>query len=157
MKVIGIRAEPGGLTWAVVEGTREHPILIGADTASAPTSYDEPEALKWYRSRLSTLIKQFDAEALAIRLPESFGRQGNTESDRRRSRLEGVLMELGAANGLIVVAGNLKTIGTRQGVAKPKDELAGDDLRGLDWSSLNAKKREAVFAASCALPDGDVA
>jgi hypothetical protein len=156
MNVIGIRAEPSGFTWAVVQGTRDRPILVGVDTASAPTSYEEPDALKWHRARLATLVTQYQATAIAIRLPESFGRQGNTESDRRRSRLEGVIMELGAANGMGVVAGSLKTIGSRQGVAKPKEELASADLRGLDWSTLNAKKREAVFAAASALPDGDV-
>jgi hypothetical protein len=156
VKVIGIRAEPSGFTWAVVEGTREQPIFVGADTANAPGSYEEPEALKWSRARLLTLVKQYDAEAVAIRLPESFGRQGNSDSDRRRSRLEGVLMEGAASNGLTIVAGNLKVIGTKQGVTKPKDELAGNDLRGLDWSKLNAKKREALFAAASALSDGDV-
>lgn len=154
MKAIGIRAEPSGFTWAVVEGTRERPILVAVDTASAPDSYEEPDSLKWSRARLATLVKQYDATAVALRLPESHGRHGYTEADGRRSRLEGVLMELGAANGLAVVAGNLKTVGTRQGVAKPKDELASEDLRGLDWSTLNVKKREAVFAAASALSDG---
>ena len=154
MKVIGIRAEPSGFTWAVVEGTRERPIFVGADTASAPVSYAEPAALQWFRSRVLTLVKTYEAQAIAIRLPESFNRKGNTEADRRRSRLEGVIMEAGASNGLTIVAGNLKTIGTKQGVAKPKDELASDELRGLDWTKLNEKKREAVFAAVSALDEG---
>lgn len=151
MSVLGIRAEPRALTWAVVEGTRENPILVGEGKASAPPDYDEPQALKWYRSRVLLLLSEYSATAIAIRLPESFGRQGNSDSDRKRSRIEGVLMELGASQGLAVIAGNLRTIGTRQDVRNPRDALESQELRGLDWSDLNSKVREAVFAAASGL------
>ena len=151
--MFGIRVEPKAMTIAIVEGSRDRPVLVGMEKASAPATYDDPAALKWYRSRLLTLINQYQPQAIAIRLAESFGRQGNSDSDRRRSRIEGVLMELGATQGLTVEFGNLKSLGARLSFTKPKEELEHEDLRGLDWSKLSKNEREAIFAATSGLED----
>lgn len=151
MKVLGVRAEPAMLHWAVVEGTATAPILVAHDKAAAPVNLDEANALHWYRSRVQHLLQEYGVTAVAVRSAESFGRRGNTDADRKRARIEGVLLEVAASKSLPATASALKTIGGNLGTKSAKDYLDNDDLRGLDWSRLNANRREAVLVAAAAL------
>ena len=150
-KTIGFRAEPEQINWAAVEGTVESPILIAADSFSAPTHYSEAEALSCYRQKIVDLLEKYSPlTAVGVRYPEPFGSKAN-DSSRRRNRIEGVILE--AANSLTirVITGALVTISKRLGSKAAKHYLDGDDLRGLDWSKFNKNLREAILTAASAL------
>ena len=51
-QVLGFRAEPKGIHWAVVEGTRRVPILVKCGNAAAPVNLAEASALSWYSGRV---------------------------------------------------------------------------------------------------------
>ena len=153
MRVLGVRVEPRVLHWAVVEGTVSAPVLVASGKAAAPVAMDEANALHWYRSRVVHLIDEYGVSGVAVRSAESFGRHGNSEADRQRARIEGVVLEVAAAKALPATAAALKKISGKLGSAAAKAYLAEDELRGLDWSTLSANRREAVLVAASALTE----
>jgi hypothetical protein len=72
-KALGFRAEAKQLHWAVVEGTRDNPILLGQDIVAAPISLDEAPALSWYSSRVKLLVETYKPTVAAIRMAELIG------------------------------------------------------------------------------------
>lgn len=150
--ILGVRAEPRSLHWAVVEGMQNAPILTASDKAEAPGAYDEPAALSWFRARLLHLIDTYHPVAVGVRYPEPSGRGGNRDSARQRSRVEGVILEAANARGLPVLTGALTTIAAKLGTKKAKKYVDDAELRGLDLSSLPLPRREAVLVAVALLP-----
>jgi len=126
-------------------------VLAGSDRAVFPASYAEAEALAWCRDRIRHLIDAYGVALVAVRYPEPFGRSGRTDSARKRSRVEGVILEAAHSKGIAVATGALVTISKNLGVKSAKALLEDDTLRGLDWSQLNEKAREAVLAAASGL------
>lgn len=152
--MLGVRAEPRTLHWAIVEGTQDAPILTANDKAEAPAAYDEPSALSWFRARVLYLIDTYRAAGVGVRYPEPSGRGGNRDSARQRSRVEGVVLEAAHSRGLPVLTGALTTIAAKLGTKKAKKYVDDAELRGLDLSSLPPPRREAVLVAVAQLPEG---
>ena len=150
--VLGVRAEPRGFHWAVVEGTQRAPILTAHDKAATPASFEEPEALAWVRSRVLHVIDTYHPVAVAVRYPEPISRSSN--SARQRCRVEGVVLEAAASRRLPILTGPLATIAAKLRTRKPKTYIETGTLRGLDLSSVPASGREAVLIAVAQLPPG---
>jgi hypothetical protein len=156
MKAIGFRAEKDMVYWAVVEGTTDDPVLIEHSKFKAPVSYDEPNALVWFRGNLRTLLAAKKPDIVACRCAEPFLKAKPAPnafaSMLARARIEGVVLEVSRSEGIKVQAGALAVIRTGLGTKSAKAYLKGDDLRGLDWSKIrNEKIREAILAAASAL------
>ncbi|MGO9125919.1 MAG: hypothetical protein ACLP6G_13655 [Terriglobales bacterium] len=151
-RAIGFRVEPGLVNWALVEGTSEEPILVATAKIAAPATFDEPQALSFYRERVLLLLAQHSPGVVAVRYAETFGRRGVDQSDYRRCRIEGVILEASDSRGLKAVTGALASISKNLGTKAAKDYLKSDDLRGLEWSKYPAKNvREAILVAASAL------
>ena len=150
MKAIGFRAEPRGMNWAVVESAGE-PVLVARDTWGAPKTFKEADALKALRARVLEIIAQYKPSRAVVRLPETVGKEGNKTSARQRSRVEGVVMEACASQGVEVVAGPLATIGSRMGTQSAKTYLSRDEVRNIEYPSKNVNVRESIVAAVAGL------
>ncbi len=109
-RVLGIRVEPTCINWAVVEGQKDLPILVGADNAVAPATYDEGQSLSWYRDRMMLIMQQFEPAAVAVRYPEPRGRAAGSDAMRKRVRIEGVVLESANTSGCRIMTGALVTI-----------------------------------------------
>jgi len=153
--VMGIRAEPRCIHWAVVEGTQTAPILKAHDKADAPVAFEEAGALSWFRGRVLHLIDTYQPFAVGVRYPEPTARGGNKDSAKQRSRVEGVVVEAAYSRGLPVLTGALTTIASKLGTKKAKKYIESAELRGIDLSSLPAPRREAVLVAVAQLPQAD--
>jgi hypothetical protein len=151
MRVLGLRAEPSLLHWAIVEGSAENPILVDHDKAKPPVHVEEPEMLNWYRKRLAFLVEKYGAKVVGVRYQETHGRRGNVDSICRRSRIEGVLTEGAFAAGVPVVVGTLNQISARLHTKSAKHYLDEGELRGLDLATLPPNRREAVLVGVAAL------
>lgn len=152
-KAIGFRAEPSAVNWAVVEGTKENPVLIAADRSESPVAYSEPESLAWFRSRAQQLVQTYSPKLAAVRYPETVRRSSSASMDRR-SRVEGVLIDAMQAAGIATSTGALATISKNLGSNQAKKYLVTDELRGLNWSSHSKNEREAIMVAASILPSG---
>jgi hypothetical protein len=148
---LGFRAEPSAINWAVVEGFLQAPVLVAADHAAAPATYDEPAALAWFRAQVLHLIQTYSPQLAAVRYPETFMRSTTLQSDKR-CRVEGVVIEAAGSCGIRVLTGALATISKNLGSKGAKKYLETDELRGLDWSKHPKNQREAILVAASALP-----
>lgn len=149
---LGVRVDPKETAWALVAGTAAEPILEAHDKLVPPKVLStEPERLLWYWDRVALLIKDRRPKVLAVRYAEDFGVRGKREPDRIRARIEGVVMASAAQLGVKVFTGALKDIASAMGTKASKKYLEQDDLRGLDWSEFDDKRREAVLVATAAL------
>ena len=148
----GLRVDPKETAWAHVTGTAEEPILEDHDKLVPPKVLsNESERLVWYSDQIALLIKDRRPKIIAVRYAEDFGVRGKREPDRVRARIEGVIMESAMRLGITVFTGALKEIASAMGTKASKKYLEQDDLRGLDWSTLDDKRREAVLVATAAL------
>lgn len=152
-RTIGFRVEPGLINWALLEGTSEAPVLAAPPgKLASPATYTEPQALSFYRERILLLLTEHAPDTVAVRYAETFGRQGVRESDYRRCRIEGVILEAANSKGIKVITGALASISKNLGAKAAKHYLEGNDLRGLDWAKYPAKNmREAILVAASAL------
>ena len=149
--VLGFRAEPACIHWALVSGSIDVPVLENHDNASAPLNQTEAQQLTWYRDRVLLLIDTHRPRKVAVRFAESFRPGGAKTDSGRRSRIEGVILEAANSVKLPVVTGALKTISSKLGSQSAKKYLESDDLRGLDWSGISKNSREAILVAVAGL------
>jgi hypothetical protein len=73
-RTLGFRAEAKQIHWAVVEGTRENPILVDHGIAAAPVDLTDAPALSWYSSRVKHIIQTYQPSMGMIRTAESIAR-----------------------------------------------------------------------------------
>jgi hypothetical protein len=150
-RALGFRAEARQIHWAVVEGTRQMPILVARDNAAAPVNLHEAAALSWYATRVKHIFETYKPAVATIRTAESVAQGSKKEGARRRLRIEGVLLQTMDTCGLTVTIGPLAMISSRLGT-QAKKYVQSDEFRGLDLSKIPAPSREAVLVAVAALP-----
>jgi hypothetical protein len=151
MRILGIRADSDSFYWGVVEGSIAAPIPVDHDRALCPASYDEAASLAWCRDRIRHLIDAYTPSSVIVRYPEVFVPNEKKEPARRRSRIEGVVLEAAHSKGVKVFSSALATISKNLGVASAKTLLTDDTLRGLDWSGNTKASREAILVAASLL------
>ncbi|MGD1211288.1 MAG: hypothetical protein ABR973_08040 [Candidatus Acidiferrales bacterium] len=150
-RVLGFRAEAKEVHWAVVEGTRNAPILVARDAAAAPVTLDDAPALSWYSNRAKFIVETYKPVGAAIRTAESIARTNNSGA-RRRLRIEGVLLQTIDSLGLKVILGALAMISGKLG-SQAKQYITSGEFRGLDLSKIPPPAREAVLVAVALLPE----
>lgn len=153
IRSVGFRAEAQRIYWAVLQGTQHNPVLIDHNKASAPIAMDEPPALSWYSQRVRLIVDQHKPSIAAIRLAEPTAMGSGKEGAKRRSRLEGVLIQTLDDCGLDVTMGALATISSQMG-SRAKKYTDADELRGLDISGFPVPAKEAILVAVARLPKG---
>jgi hypothetical protein len=151
--VLGIRAEPGAVHWAVVSGNHQQPILDASGSEHAPASYSEAESLAWIRNQVLRILDTYKPAKVAVRYPEPTALGSNKNSAKARCRVEGVVLEAASSRNIEVVTGAIKTFGKFAGSRSPKDDLDSAEFRKLDWSNYkDSKLREAIYVGASLLP-----
>lgn len=153
-RALGLRAGASEVYWAVVEGTREAPIVRDYGKMSEPVGSTDAAALAWYRGRVLHIINTHSPSAAGVRSPEPIA-PGRGESARRRLRIEGVLLESLHSSGVTAMIGALARISSRLGTGSAKKYLDAEELRGLDLSKLHPLEREAVLVGVAVLPQNE--
>jgi len=154
-RVVGFRAEPKAIHWAVVEGTREEPKVIAEDRIDSPASATEAESLATFRERARHIFETYRPDAVGIRSAELMARGGNKEGPRRRLRIEGVLLETSHSWAVPVTMGGLATISSKLETKRAKKYLESGEVRGIDLKGLPGPRREAVLVAVGLLSKAD--
>jgi hypothetical protein len=149
-RAIGFRAEADKVHWAVVEGTKHTPILIGTGIAAAPVDLSEASALSWYANRLRLLVEAHRPDVAMVRSIEPMAPSSRKEGPRQRLRIEGVLLQTMDSCGLRASTGAFATISANLG-ASAKSLLASKKYRELDLAEIPDYSREAVLVAVAAL------
>ena len=149
-RAMGIRAQERHVYWAIVSGIKSRPRVEATGQEDAPGTFDEAEALAFFRSRLILVIDQYKPVKISVRYPERSPGANKSEA-KARCRVEGVALEAASSRGRRVVTGTLNTITKRLGSTSAKNYLESGDFRGVDLETYPEYVQEAIVWACAAL------
>ncbi|MFM2661520.1 hypothetical protein AAFX15_15375 [Vibrio chagasii] len=146
MKTLGLRVSPTEVTFSIYE--TESQTVVNVEEIRVPNSLNTPEKLKYIRSTLLDVLREYEVQKAGIRLTEPTARSFSID----RVQIEGVIQETFASSMLLAYyQGAIATIAAKINVPKAsmKDLIAGRKIfhEFEDWGTLNDKQREAVLVA----------
>lgn len=145
MKTIGIRVSPSAVTFAIYDKANDE--FVNVDEIRVPAAFDTPDALKYVRSHLLDVIREYGVERAGIRTTEPSAPGLSVE----RVELEGVIQESFASSELeSYYIGHVSTIMSRLGLVKTqfKPMVDGTVDPGIDdWRNMSKEQREAMLCA----------
>jgi hypothetical protein len=142
---IGIRAAPSVVTFAVydTEGRR----IVNIETIKIPSAFSRPDGLKYVRSNLLDILREFEVDKAGIRATESSSQSFSIE----RIELEGVIQEAFASSNLAAYyVGHISSISARLGINRTQFRPYVEGTEEYDvenWATLSREAREAVLCA----------
>jgi hypothetical protein len=141
--------------YALVQGTKENPVLLEDDKFSAPLDYSDAEAMAFFRDRLLSIFKKHEPKTAFIRYGETFlprkPAPNILASMFARARVEGVILESAHSEGVKIVGASLAGISSKLESKRPRAYLGSGDLRGLDLTGRPVARQEAILVAVSAL------
>jgi len=153
MNILGIRVEPKKTTFVVIEANDDTFTVVNNEVIKVPAALDFPEKLKYIRSCVLDILREYSVNIAGIRVTE-----GNSQNmDITRLQIEGVIQEAFSSSDVDQYFSGRKTsIASRLNInidefdeiIKGKKEY---DLL-VDWQLLrNSSSREAGLVAMGAL------
>jgi hypothetical protein len=94
MKTIGIRATPKSVTFAVFDTDLQ--VLVNVEEIKIPAAFSKPAALKYLRSNLLDVLREYGIERAGVRVTESNAQTPSID----RIQIEGVIQEAFASSEL---------------------------------------------------------
>jgi len=146
MRVIGIRAKPYVVTFAIYESESNE--IINIESICVPKALQRPDALKYIRSNILDVLNEYDVKRAGLRITESNSQHLNIH----RIEIEGVIQECFASSSLeSYYCGQISSISARIGIARNKFKPLVDGNETYEnvekWGELTREEREAVLAA----------
>ena len=145
MITIGIRAAPKVVTFAIYNSDADQ--VLNVEEIKIPAALTTPDALKYLRSNLLDVLREFKVNHAGIRATEPTARHPSTE----RIQIEGVIQETFASSDLTAYyVGHISSISSRLGIRRNefKPLVEGDaDWKIENWADLSNPEREAVLCA----------
>lgn len=150
MNLLGIRVEPKQTTFVVIEYNEKEDkfILINDELIKVPAALDFPEKLKYIRTCVLDILREYDVSYAGIRVAESNSQNLNVT----RIHIEGVIQESFASSMVEnYFIGVKSSIGSRLNIksADIKKVIEGNLSYNLSgWEKLtNNISREAALVA----------
>lgn len=145
MITIGIRAAPKAVTFVVYD--TEEARVLNIEEIKIPAAFATPEALKYVRSNLLDVLREYGVQQAGIRVTEAAAQGLSLE----RVQIEGVIQEAFASSDLgAYYVGQIATISSRVGIdrARFKPLVAGEEAWEVDgWDTMTKEGREAFLCA----------
>lgn len=108
MITIGIRAAPKVITFAIYDSKKK--AVINIEEIKIPAAFDVPDSLKYIRSNLLDVLREYQVEKAGIRASESNAQNPSL----LRVQIEGVIQEAFASSNLIsYYVGQVASISSR--------------------------------------------
>ena len=146
MIVMGIRAKPSDVTFAIIDTERRH--IVNVEVIRIPKALDGPDALKYIRNNVLDVLREYGVRRAGIRITEPNAQHKYI----RRIEIEGVIQESFASSSLEkFYCGQISSISSRIGLERAhfKPIVDGDrEFPDIDnWADLTKAAREAVLVA----------
>jgi hypothetical protein len=145
MRTIGIRVSPAAVTFAIYDSDED--AFINVDEIRIPIAFESPESLKYVRSHLLDVLREYEVQRAGIRATEPNAQNMNI----KRIELEGVIQESFASSELeTYYIGHVSSITSRLGLTRTqfKPIVDGSVDPGIEnWSSMSKEQREAMLCA----------
>lgn len=142
---IGFRSSPKEVSFAVYDSDDRR--VLNVETLLVPMAFDEPQALKFVRSNVLDILREYSVEYAGIRLTEPAAQS----IDFRRIHIEGVIQEAFASSSLLgFYAGPIAVISRLLGIDRTqfKPAVGGENVLEIEnWGEMKANQREAILAA----------
>lgn len=145
MPSLGIRATPSSVFFAVY--CHSEKTVINVEQIKIPKALSTPLSLKFIRSTILDIMREYSIEYACIRITESIANL-NIE----RIQIEGVIQEAFASSDLIkYCVGNVASISRLNGFNrdkfKPMVNEGVNDLNIENWKNHKKEEREAILSA----------
>jgi hypothetical protein len=148
---IGIRAAPRVVTFVVYDTARR--AIVNIEAIKIPAAFSRPDGLKYVRSNILDILREFKVEKAGIRATEPSSQAQLIE----RIELEGVIQEVFASSNLIsYYVGHISSISARLGINRTEFRPYVEGQRDYDvenWATMSREQREAT---RCAIGAEDV-
>ena len=145
MKTIGIRATPKAVTFAIFD--TEQKTVLNVEELKIPAAFPTPAALKYLRSNLLDILREYSVECAGVRVTEPNAQSMSIE----RIQIEGVIQEAFSSSDLkFYYVGQISSISKRLGFERTmfKPLVAGDEDPGVEnWKNMSKEGREAILCA----------
>lgn len=142
---IGIRAGNRGVTFAVFDSTSKS--VVNVEEIRIPAAFSTPDGLKYLRSNLLDVLREFSVEKAGIRVTEPMAKISYPE----RIQIEGVVQEAFSSSNLqSYYIGQISSISARLGIDRDqfKPMADGEKDPGIeDWGDMSKEGREATLCA----------
>lgn len=145
MITIGIRAAPKVVTFVVYDSDEQR--ILNIEDLLLPSALSTPEKLKYARSNLLDILREYNVDKAGIRETESAAQSLSVE----RIQLEGVIQEAFASSTLkAYYVGQISSISAKAGFPRDRFKrlVSGEEAYEIeDWGNLKEAAREAVLCA----------
>lgn len=145
MITIGIRAQPAGLVFAVYDSGPK--TIVNVEEIRIPAAFAVPEGLKYVRSNLLDVLREYMVEQAGVRVTEPSARSPSVE----RVQIEGVVQEAFASSTVrSFYVGHISSISRRLGMERTefKAMVSGYKDPGVEnWGQQGSLQREAILTA----------
>ena len=139
---IGIRADPKAITFAIFDTAAN--AVIDVEEIRIPAAFLIPAALKYVRSNLLDVLREYNVQSAGIRVTEPVSKVRNIE----RIQIEGVIQEAFASSELQSYdVGQIASISKRLGIDRKKFKplVDGNENPGVqNWEEMSTKERETL-------------
>lgn len=146
MITLGIRAAPRIVIYAIYDTGKKE--VINVEKLKIPAAFGIPDGLKYVRSNLLDILREYSVEQAGIRATESSSENLSIE----RLQIEGVIQEAFASSELkAYYVGQISSISSRLKIErsrfKPVTREGKNDLEIEGWDRHSVEEREAILTA----------
>ncbi len=145
MITIGIRAQPLGVVFAIYDSEKR--ITVNVEEIKIPAAFGVPEGLKYVRSNLLDVLREYKVKHAGVRVTEPSARGLNIQ----RVQIEGVVQEAFASSTVSsFYVGQISSISRRLEMDRKnfKAMISGEKDSGIEgWAEQGALQREAILCA----------
>jgi hypothetical protein len=145
MITIGIRAAPKVITFAIYDTDSD--TVLNVEEIKIPAAFSTPGALKYLRSNLLDVLREYNVERAGVRVTEAFSQHLSID----RIQIEGVIQEAFASSELrSYYVGQIASISRRLGIEREKFKPLVDGAENLgveNWNKMAKEEREAILCA----------
>ncbi len=149
MITIGIRVSPSAVTFAIYNSDSDE--FVSVDEICVPMAFDIPDSLKYVRSHLLDILREYRVQRAGIRATEPSAKRMSIT----RVEIEGVIKESFASSELeSFYIGHASSIMSRLGLPRTdfRPLVDGDQDPSVDnWATMSKEAREAILCAKGAL------
>jgi len=152
MRTIGIRVSPKIVTFVIYDADTKE--ILNIENIKVPVAFTTPDALKYIRSNLLDILREYQISRAGIRVTESSAPTLNIN----RVQIEGVIQESFASSLLDhYFVGQISSISAKIGIERSDFKKYIDGQINFEqvenWNSLSKDQKEAVFCALGAIYD----
>lgn len=149
MNTMGIRVSPSFVTFAIYDANAD--AVVNVEEIIIPVAFDESESLKYIRSNILDVMREYAVLRAGIRATEPSAQSPSIS----RIEMEGVIKEAFASSNLeSFYIGHISSIASRLNLSRDKLKpiIEGSVDPGIEnWTSLSKEKREAILCAKGAV------